>query len=74
MNKILIKHNMQIAIGLLAGTYPNRYGNGKITHFERDYATSEVIELLEEILIMGEKFDILIIPKQPANINPPEES
>jgi hypothetical protein len=65
---------MQIAIGLLAGTYPNRYGNGKITHFERDYATSEVIELLEEILIMGEKFDIVIIPKQPANINPPDES
>jgi hypothetical protein len=74
MNKILIKRNMQIAIGLLASSTPNRYGNGKVSHFERDYLTSEVIELLEEILIMGEKFDIVIISKQPANINPPEES
>jgi hypothetical protein len=46
----------------------------KARRIERDYAISEVIELLEEILIMGEKFDIVIIPKQPANINPPEES
>jgi hypothetical protein len=74
MNEKLIRRNTQIAIGLLAGCIPNRYGNGKISHFERDYLTSEVIELLEEILIMGEKFDIVIIPKQPANINPPEES
>jgi hypothetical protein len=65
---------MQIAIGLLASSTPNRYGNRKISHSHRNYLTSTVTELLEMILLEIEESDDVIIPKMPANINPPEES
>ncbi len=74
MNKRLIKTNTQIAIGLLGSSFPNRYGNRKISHSHRNYITQTVTELLEMILIDIEESDALIIPKTHANINPPDES
>lgn len=74
MNQKLIKKNTQIAIGLLASTVPNRYGNGKVNHAHRTYITQTVKELLEMILEEVQEVDDVIIPNNPDSINPPEES
>lgn len=74
MNKNLIKRNTQIAIGLLASTTPNRYGNGKINHAHRNYINQTINDLLEIILMEVDESDELIIPKNCQDINPPEES
>lgn len=74
MNKNLIKRNTQIAIGLLASTVPNRYGNGKVNHAHRTYITQTVAELLEMILEEVEENDDVIIPNNSDSINPSDES
>jgi hypothetical protein len=74
MNKNLIQKNVEIAIGLLGSSFPNRYGNHKISHSHRNYITQTVTELLELILIEIGESDVLSIPKSPSNINLPEET
>jgi hypothetical protein len=69
-----IKNDIQIAIALLAGSLHDRYWNPKITHNQRNFITSTALDILERLLMDIEESDVLIIPKQPANINPPEES
>jgi hypothetical protein len=65
---------MQIAIALLAGSLRDRYWNPKITHVQRNFITSTALEILERILVDIEESDVLIVPKNCQNINPPEES
>jgi hypothetical protein len=74
MNKSPIKTNMQIAIALLGSTLRNRYGNGKITHNQRDFITLTARQIFEDILINIEESDVVIIPKNCQNINLPEET
>jgi hypothetical protein len=74
MNKKLILRNTQIAIGMLASTIPNRYGNGKVQHRHRTYVTETVTKLLEIILAEVEESDDSIITETPILINPPEET
>ena len=74
MNKKLIKKHTEIAIGLLASSTPNRYGNRKIDHAHRNYITQTVTDLLEIILMEIEESDVLIIPEKQPDINPPDES
>ena len=74
MNKNLIKRHTEIAIGLLASTTPNRYGNGKIKHSHRNYINQTITDLLEIILMEIEESDALIIPENSDNLNPPDES
>jgi hypothetical protein len=73
MNKTLIKYNTQIAIALLGSSLRDRYWNGKITHTQRNFITSTALEILERILLDLEESDVVIIPKNCQNINPPEE-
>jgi hypothetical protein len=73
MNKTLIKYNTQIAIALLASSLRDRYWNGKITHTQRNFITSTALEILERILLDLEESDVVIIPKNGLDINPPEE-
>jgi len=74
MEKNKIEYNITIAISMLDGTRTDRYGNGKITHCERNFVTSTVTNLLNDVLIEAEKDTDSIIPKSPISINPPDES
>jgi hypothetical protein len=65
---------MQIAIALLGSSLRDRYWNPKITHVQRNFITSTALEILERILLDIDESDVLIIPKNCQNINPPEES
>lgn len=74
MNKILIKTQIQITVALLGSSIRDGYGNGNITHDQRDFITLTAREILERILMDIAESDVLIIPKSCQNINPPEES
>ena len=68
-----INKNIAIAISMLEETRTDRYGNGRITHENRNFVTATVTELLDKVLINLQKVDTLIIPKNTDSINPPEE-
>jgi hypothetical protein len=74
VNRKLVKKNVEIAIGLLGSSFPNRYSNHKVSHYHRNYITKTVTELLEMILIEMQESDAVIIPKNCQDINPPDES
>jgi hypothetical protein len=59
---------------MLDGTRTDRYGNGKITHCERNFVTSTVTNLLNDVLIETVRKADSIIPKSQSSINPPDES
>lgn len=63
---------IEIAIDMLAGTILDRHWN-RITHFERNVITNNVIDILKEIKNDVELKSISIIPKSLPNINPPDE-
>lgn len=73
MQKNKIEYNITIAIAMLEGTRTDRYGNGKITHCERNFVTSTVTNLLNDVLVETVKSIDSIIPKSQSLINPPEE-
>jgi hypothetical protein len=74
MEKNKIEYNITIAIAMLDGTRTDRYGNGKITHCQRNFVTSTVTNLLNDVLIEAVRKADSIIPKSPISINPPDES
>jgi hypothetical protein len=74
MEKNKIEYNITIAIAMLDGTRTDRYGNGKITHCERNFVTSPITNLLNDVLIEAEKETDSIIPKSQTLTNPPDES
>jgi hypothetical protein len=74
MDKIPIKTQIQITVALLGSSIRDGYGNGKITHNQRDFITLTAREILERILMSIEESDVLIIPKSCQPDNPPEES
>jgi hypothetical protein len=74
MEKNKIEYNITIAIAMLEGTRTDRYGNGRITHSERNFVTSTVTNLLDDILIEKACPADSIIPKSQTSINPPDES
>jgi hypothetical protein len=74
MQKNKIEYNITIAIAMLDSTRTDRYGNGKITHCERNFVTSTVTNLLNDVLIETVKEADSIIPKSQDSTNPPEES
>jgi hypothetical protein len=73
MQKIPIKTQIQITVALLGSSIRDGYGNGKITHDQRDFITLTAREILEDILIDIDESDVLIIPKNCQSDNPPEE-
>jgi hypothetical protein len=58
---------------MLEGTRTDRYGNGKITHCERNFVTSTITNLLNDVLNEKACTADSIIPKSQILINPPEE-
>lgn len=46
-----IEYNITIATAQLDGTRTDRYGNGRITHCQRNFVTSTVTNLLNDVLI-----------------------
>lgn len=68
-----IEYNITIAIAMLEGTRTDRYGNARITHSERNFVTSTVTNLLEDLLIETRESVNSIIPKSQISINPPDE-
>jgi hypothetical protein len=69
-----IEYNITIATAQLDSTRTDRYGNDKITHCERNFVTSTVTNLLNDVLIEAVKEADSIIPKSQDSTNPPDES
>jgi hypothetical protein len=69
-----LKQNIEIAVALLGSSRTDGYGNGKITHSQRNFITSTITKLLENILISPDQKTVSIIPKNQSNFNPPDES
>lgn len=69
-----IKQNIKIAIQLLNSSRTDGYGNGKITHSQRDFIIQETTELLTKTFFNFDQKVASIIPKNNSNINPPDES
>ena len=74
MKKNKIEYNITIAIAMLEGTRTDRYGNARITHSERNFVTSTVTNLLNDVLIGIAYRADSIIPKSQSLLNPPDES
>jgi hypothetical protein len=74
MKQNKIEYNITIAIAMLDGTRTDRYGNGRITHCERNFVTCTVTNLLNDVLIEAVRKADSIIPKSQTSINPPDES
>ena len=73
MEKNKIEYNITIAIAMLESTRTDRYGNGRISHCERNFVTSTVTNLLDDVLNEKACSADSIIPKKTAT-NPPDES
>jgi hypothetical protein len=74
MQKVPIKTQIQITVALLGSSIRDGYGNGNITHNQRDFITLTARKILADILMDIAESDVLIVPKSCQNINPPEES
>jgi hypothetical protein len=74
MEKNKIEYNITIAIAMLEGTRTDRYGNGKITHSERNFVSGTVTNLLNDVLVETVRKADSIISKSQTSINPPDES
>jgi hypothetical protein len=73
MNKDQIKTQLKIAINLLYSSRTDGYGNGKLTHSQRNFITNEAINLLTKIHSQADQSLNQIIPKNSTFINPPDE-
>lgn len=51
----------------------NGYGNGKITHSQRDFIIQTVTEIIGKTINTLDQKGVLIIPKNTDSINPPDE-
>ena len=69
-----IEYNITIAIAMLDRMRMDRYGNGRVTHSERNFVTSTVTNLLNDVLIGIAYRADSIIPKSQSLLNPPDES
>jgi hypothetical protein len=74
MNKTQIKTQLKIAVSLLGSSRTDGYGNGKLTHSQRNFMIETVTQLLDKTIQNLDQKVILIIPKNHSNINPPDES
>jgi hypothetical protein len=68
-----IKTQIEIAVSLLGSSRTDGYGNGKITHSQRNFITNEVIDLLAKIDLNFDQKVNSIIPKNSTSTNPPDE-
>jgi hypothetical protein len=73
MNEIQIKTQLKIALSLLGSSRTDGYGNGKLTHSQRNFMMETVAQLLEKTIQNLDQKVVLIIPENTPSINPPEE-
>jgi hypothetical protein len=69
-----IKTQLKIAISLLGSSRKDGYGNGKLTHHQRNFMIETVTQLLDKTIQNLDQKVVLIIPKKQPNFNPPDES
>lgn len=74
MNKTNIKTQLKIAVALLGSSRTDGYGNGKLTHSQRNFIIETVTQLLDKTIQNLDQKVVLIIPEKQPNINPPEET
>jgi hypothetical protein len=74
MKKDQIKTQLKIAVALLGSSRTDGYGNGKITHSQRNFMIETVTQLLEKTIQNLDQKVVLIIPKKHSNFNPPDET
>jgi hypothetical protein len=73
MKKSEIKTQLKIAVSLLGSSRKYGYGNGRITHSQRDFIAETVTQLLDKTIQNLDQKVTSIIPKNSIFINPPEE-
>lgn len=69
-----IKTQLKIALCLLGSSRTDGYGNGKLTHSQRNFIIEEITILLTKTIQNLDQKVISIIPKNSTLINPPDES
>jgi hypothetical protein len=74
VKKSQIKTQLKIAVSLLGSSRTDGYGNGKLTHSQRNFMIETVTQLLDKTIQNLDQKAVLIIPKNNSNINPPDES
>jgi hypothetical protein len=72
-HKNQIKTQIEIAICLLGSSRTDGYGNGRITHQQRDFIAQTITDLLEKTIHNLDQKVTSIIPKNSTFINPPDE-
>jgi hypothetical protein len=74
MKKSQIKTQLKIAVSLLGSSRTDGYGNGKLTHSQRNFMIETVTQLLDKTIQNLDQKVTYIIQENHSNINPPDES
>jgi hypothetical protein len=74
MKEKQIKRDIEIAVALLNGSRTDGYGNGRITHSQRDFIIQTATELLNKTIFHLDQKAVSIVPKNQLTFNLPDES
>jgi hypothetical protein len=74
MEKSQIKAQLKIAVSLLSSSRTDGYGNGKLTHSQRNFMIETVTQLLDKTIQNLDQKVTYIIQENHSNFNPPDES
>jgi hypothetical protein len=74
MNSNQIKTQLKIAVSLLGSSRTDGYGNGKLTHSQRNFMIETVTQLLDKTIQNLDQKVTSIIQENHSNLNPPDES
>jgi hypothetical protein len=74
MQKDQIKTQLKIAVSLLGSSRTDGYGNGKLTHSQRNFMIETVAQLLDKTIQNLDQKVTSIIQENHSNFNPPDES
>ncbi len=69
-----IKTQLKIAVSLLGSSRTDGYGNGKLTHSQRNFMIETVTQLLDKTIQNLDQKATYIIQENHSNFNPPDES
>jgi hypothetical protein len=74
MRKSQIKTQLKIAVSLIGSLRTDGYGNGKLTHSQRNFMIETVTQLLDKTIQNLDQKATSIIQENHSNFNPPDES
>jgi hypothetical protein len=69
-----IKTQLKTAVSLLGSSRTDGYGNGKLTHSQRNFMMETVTQLLDKTIQNLDQKVTYIIQENHSNFNPPDES